>query len=183
MPIIVVGGSGRNVGKTSLVCGLIAALPEYRWAAVKITSHVHGEREAVWEETATGEGTDTARFLAAGARRAFLVTAPEDDLPIAKMWDALGSERNVIFESNRMLNALEPDLCIGVIGGSGSETKPSFEPFLQRADALVIGQDGNAGGLKLPTSARLLRLSDFERVSPEMLDWLRVRLGPPRNAK
>jgi hypothetical protein len=41
MAIIVVGGSNRGVGKTALVCGLVAALPEYRWAAVKITSHEH----------------------------------------------------------------------------------------------------------------------------------------------
>lgn len=41
MAIIVVGGSNKGVGKTALVCGLIAALPEYRWAAVKISSHMH----------------------------------------------------------------------------------------------------------------------------------------------
>ena len=44
MAIIVVCGSGRGVGKTALVCGLIAALPELRWTAWKITSHAarHG---------------------------------------------------------------------------------------------------------------------------------------------
>lgn len=41
MAIIVVGGSNRGVGKTTLVCGLIAALPEYRWNAIKITTHDH----------------------------------------------------------------------------------------------------------------------------------------------
>ena len=83
MAIVVVGGSDRNVGKTSLICGLIAPLPEFQWAAVKITSHAHGVRDAVWEETAAGQGTDTARYLAAGARRAFLLTATDEELPIA----------------------------------------------------------------------------------------------------
>jgi hypothetical protein len=41
MAIIVVGGSNRGVGKTALICGLIAALPEYHWAAVKIATHEH----------------------------------------------------------------------------------------------------------------------------------------------
>src|ERR1700678_2626146 len=41
MAIIVVGGSNRGVGKRALVCGVMAALPEYRWAAVKISSHLH----------------------------------------------------------------------------------------------------------------------------------------------
>ena len=33
MAIIVVGGSKRGVGKTTLVCALIGALTEYRWTA------------------------------------------------------------------------------------------------------------------------------------------------------
>ena len=76
MAIIVVGGGGRGAGKTALVCGLMRALPEIPWTAVKITSHEHGHRaKPIFEETAPGQGTDTARYLAAGARRALLVTA------------------------------------------------------------------------------------------------------------
>ena len=75
MAIIVVGGSSRGVGKTALVCGLIASLPEFRWTAVKITGHKHGKPEPVWEETTAGQGSDTARYLAAGARWALLVSA------------------------------------------------------------------------------------------------------------
>src|SRR5579863_9866900 len=76
MPIIVVGGSGRGVGKTSLVCGLISALDELRWTAVKISTHDHGKPKPIWEETSAGAETDTARYLTAGAERALLVTAP-----------------------------------------------------------------------------------------------------------
>ena len=36
MAVVVVGGGGRGAGKTSLVCGVIAALPEMQWVAVKI---------------------------------------------------------------------------------------------------------------------------------------------------
>ena len=42
MAIVVVGGHSRNIGKTSVVAGLIAALPELRWTAVKITQYGHG---------------------------------------------------------------------------------------------------------------------------------------------
>ena len=41
MAVIVIGGHSRNVGKTSVVAGLIAALPEFRWTALKITQHGH----------------------------------------------------------------------------------------------------------------------------------------------
>ena len=44
MAVVVVGGGGRGVGKTALVCGVIAALPEMQWVAVKIAGHEHGLR-------------------------------------------------------------------------------------------------------------------------------------------
>ena len=42
MAIVVVGGHTKNIGKTSVVAGLIAALPEMRWTAFKITQYGHG---------------------------------------------------------------------------------------------------------------------------------------------
>jgi hypothetical protein len=64
MAILVVGGSHRGVGKTALVCGLMGALPEYRWIAIKITSDDHCKPTSIFEETEIGQGTDTARYLA-----------------------------------------------------------------------------------------------------------------------
>jgi hypothetical protein len=40
--IIVIGGHSRSVGKTSVVAGLISALRDYEWTAVKITQYGHG---------------------------------------------------------------------------------------------------------------------------------------------
>ena len=92
MAILVVGGSGRGVGKTALVCGLIAALPEFRWTGVKITTDDHGMGEPIWEETDPGQGSDTARYLSAGAVRALLVTAPMSDFSnlLFELWAKLG---------------------------------------------------------------------------------------------
>ena len=42
MSLIVVGGHSRNIGKTSVVAGLIAALPGYGWTAMKVTQYGHG---------------------------------------------------------------------------------------------------------------------------------------------
>ncbi|MGC2513780.1 MAG: hypothetical protein WA383_04610, partial [Terriglobales bacterium] len=41
MPILVIGGHTRSVGKTSVVAGLIAALPAFHWTALKITQYGH----------------------------------------------------------------------------------------------------------------------------------------------
>jgi hypothetical protein len=177
MAIVVVGGSGRGVGKTSLVCGLIAAFPEHRWIAVKITGHLHGQRELLWEEAAPGHGTDTARYLAAGARRAFLVTAVDEELRIDEIRAAFGPGANVIFESNRIVEVLRPDLCIGAMGGTSGEVKASFEPFVGRADAFVVGAGRDFGSLKLPSSAKIFRLARFDCISREMIDWVLARLN------
>ena len=42
MAIVVIGGHSRSVGKTSVVAGLISALPELNWTAVKVTQYGHG---------------------------------------------------------------------------------------------------------------------------------------------
>src|ERR1700693_5751411 len=84
--VLVVGGPTRSIGKTQLVCDVIAAFPEARWLAGKITQYGHGvcaqnghdcdcaPDEHVcalsWEQNA-GTGTDSSRFLAAGAERSF----------------------------------------------------------------------------------------------------------------
>src|SRR5216684_3086259 len=84
--VIVVGGHTRSIGKTQLVCDLISAFPEKNWIAGKITQYGHGVCAqngencdcapdehvcAINWETQVDTGTDSARFLAAGAKRSF----------------------------------------------------------------------------------------------------------------
>src|SRR6476646_10771304 len=109
MAVVVVGGGGRGVGKTALVCGVIAAMPERKWIAIKIARHEHGVERPVWEETEPGERTDTARFLTAGARRAFLLTAADDaamQCTLDELWQLVERRGDLIFESNRVLRFL-----------------------------------------------------------------------------
>jgi len=84
--LLVVGGHTRSIGKTQLVCDVIRAFPEAEWIAGKITQYGHGVCAQNGEncdcaptehvcaldwETRSDTGTDSARFLAAGAKRAF----------------------------------------------------------------------------------------------------------------
>jgi len=184
LPIIVVGGATKGVGKTSLICALIAAFPEFQWTAVKVTSHTYGQRGPVWEQiieqpaTPAEQGTDTARYLAAGARRAILVSAFPVGLPLVDIRAALGTDTNVIFESNTIINFLIPDLCLAIVGRSPSDSKPSFEPLIRRADAL-ISSTGSAERLNFAPSVPQFDLPAPDRISDEMLAWLQRRLGTP----
>src|SRR5512135_199246 len=95
MAIVVIGGHSRSIGKTSLVAGLIAALPERHWTAVKITQYGHGicsadgspcecatadHSWAITEEHDRSGESDTSRFLVAGAARALWVRTRQGNL-------------------------------------------------------------------------------------------------------
>ncbi len=84
--LILVGGHTRNIGKTQLVCDVIRGFPGTEWIAGKVTQYGHGvcaqngedcdcaptEHACAFDwETRPDTGTDSARFLAAGAKRSF----------------------------------------------------------------------------------------------------------------
>jgi hypothetical protein len=196
MAVLVVGGDARGAGKTALVCGVISALRDFAWVGVKVTAHAHadaspgvnspGYDSPVWEELAAGWGSDTARYLEAGARRAFLLAARDAELGerLNELHALVGPEANLIFESNRVLRYLRADLCLAIEPCEGEAGKPSFALVEKAKDATVrrCAHDGGEGFLR---GARpVFELEDFERISAPMRQWLREglsRLGPGRS--
>jgi hypothetical protein len=154
MAIVVVGGHTRNIGKTSVVAGLIAALPQMEWAAFKVTQFGHGicsangepcdcetdaHTVAVTEERCSESGTDSARFLAAGAVRSYWVRTRQGQLAEAmpRVRRELARAKNAILESNSIVRFLKPDLYMTVLDPTIRDFKPSAQYFLDRADAVL----------------------------------------------
>ncbi len=159
MAVVVVGGHSRNVGKTSVVAGLIAALPEMRWTAMKITQYGHGfcsaagapcdcetveHAVAVTVERDGAAGTDTSRFVAAGAARCLWVRTRVGMLGEAmpRIRRELEASENAILESNSVLRFLRPELYLAVVDAGTADFKDSARLFLDRADALVVKASG-----------------------------------------
>jgi hypothetical protein len=155
MPVIVVGGHTRNIGKTSVVAGLIAALPDRHWTAIKITQFGHNvcsangkpcdcetadHTIAISEERSRTSGTDSARYLAAGAECSFWVRTRQGQLAEAmpRLRTLIADAENVIIESNSVLRFLRPDIFISVLDPSVADFKPSALRYLDRADAVVM---------------------------------------------
>jgi len=159
MAIVVVGGHTRNIGKTSVVAGLIRALREMRWTAFKITQFGHGvcsangepcdcetadHTIAISEERDPATGTDSARYLAAGAARSFWVRTRQGQLAEAmprlrkEFERAQADNGNVIIESNSILRFLRPDVFLTVLDPATADFKPSALRYLDRADAVLI---------------------------------------------
>jgi molybdopterin-guanine dinucleotide biosynthesis protein len=154
MAIVVVGGHSRNVGKTSVVAGLIAALLAYNWTAFKITQFGHAGHSrgdapdaSAWRITQESNHSgrdDTSRFLAAGAKAAFLVETAEVRLHEAMpaIQSKLAEAENAIIESNSILQFLQPDLYIVVLDPANEDFKASAQQYVDRADAIVLHDSG-----------------------------------------
>jgi hypothetical protein len=195
--IIVIGGHSRNIGKTSVVAGLIAALPEYGWTAVKVTQFGHGvcsvngescgcaSDEHTWsitEETAPGE-KDSERYLGAGARRSLWVRTKQGRLAEAMpdLRRALGDDKNIILESNSVLKFLRPDLYLTVLDPATADFKESAREFLDRADAVLLHAGDTAPDWKdvslKPVAGRpVFAIRPPQYLTPEIVKFVRGRL-------
>jgi hypothetical protein len=91
------------------------------------------------EETKASPTTDTGRFLAAGAKRAFWLRARAGSLnkAVPVLLQALKGERNVIIESTSVMEYLAPNVCLIVFGSSRRGFKANTRRALARADAIV----------------------------------------------
>lgn len=144
MAIVVVGGHSRNIGKTSIVCGLLKVFPEYRWTAIKITHHAHaeiGERvQPASEAGDTALSRDSSRYLAAGAVRSSCMRMDGDQAAIAmsRIQSEIAQSSNVVIESSSILGLLRPDLSLFVLDASVPDFKATAVQFLERADAILV---------------------------------------------
>ncbi|MBZ5724035.1 MAG: hypothetical protein LAP87_03485 [Acidobacteriia bacterium] len=159
--LVVVGGHSRNIGKTSVVTGLIRKLRDRKWTAVKITQYGHGvcthkgeacgcEAEAehpfALSEEFEPTRTDSGRFLAAGAERSLWLRTPAGELGRAAgtLRKILKQSRHVIVESNSVLELVSPDVFLMVMDLTCQDFKASSLRYLDRADGLVVIDRGIA---------------------------------------
>ncbi len=200
MAIVVIGGHSRSVGKTSVVAGLISALREYDWTAVKITQYGHGvcsakgepcdcatadHSWAISEEKDRGGGSDTSRFLVAGASRALWVRTEQGRLAEAMpaLRQRLERSCHVIVESNSVLKFLRPALYLTVLDPGTEDFKTSAREFLDRASAVILHDGSTITGaawqslsLKPVAERPVFRINPPLYVTPEIVEFVRIRI-------
>lgn len=200
--LVVVGGHTRNIGKTSVICSIIRAFPQQRWTAIKITQYGHGvcstdgsdcgcavpdHPYAINKELDPSQGTDTSRYLAAGAGRSYWARTAQGCLaeviaPLRFLWDAPGY---TIVESNSVLQFVKPDLYLSVLDFRNPDFKPSSLRYLDRADALIAVSDSPPAWQGVAESLwrnkPLFRVDPPEYFSPELKAFLDPPLQPANN--
>jgi molybdopterin-guanine dinucleotide biosynthesis protein len=155
MKLVMVGGHARNVGKTSVVAGIISGLRELNWTAAKITQFGHGicsvngktcgcavseHKFSINEERDSNTGTDTARFLAAGARRSLWVRTKQGELAAAlpAFTKTVEADEYVIVESNSLRRFITPSIYIQVLDATNPDFKVSAQQFFDLSDGYVL---------------------------------------------
>lgn len=199
MAIVVVGGHTRNIGKTSVMAGLIRGMPEMHWTAMKITQFGHGvcsangeacdcetadHTIAISEERVASE-TDSGRYLAAGAARSLWVRTRQGQLAEAmpRVRREIAGAENVIIESNSVLRFVRPDVFVSVLDAGVADFKSSAKQYLDRADAVVVtgGELQRAVwegvSLRLVAGARRFYGSEEQYCSAELIGFVRERVG------
>ena len=199
MALIVVGGHSRSVGKTSVVAGLIAALPEFGWTAIKVTQYGHGvcsangelcdcatddHSWAVSEERDRSGESDSSRFLVAGAKRSLWVRTRQGFLAEAmpRVREELVRAENAIVESNSIIKFIRPDLYLTVLDPATPDFKPSAQNFLDRADLLLVHDHATQAAwpnisLKPVLDTPQIRIRPPQYVPPELVEFVRGRLA------
>jgi hypothetical protein len=99
---------------------------------------------AVNFEHDSASGTDTSRFLAAGAARSIWVRTRIGMLAEAmpRIEKELAASENAILESNSILEFLRPDLYLTVLDPAVADFKDSARRFLPLADAILLLSPG-----------------------------------------
>jgi hypothetical protein len=200
MAVVVIGGHSRSVGKTSVVAGLIAALPAYHWTALKITQYGHGvcslngeschcatddHSWAISEEKDRSGESDTSRFLVAGAVRALWVRTEQGRLAeaIPTIRRRLAESENVILESNSILKFVRPDLYLTVLDPATADFKRSAHEFLDQADAVILHITDSTKSawtsisLKPVAGRPIFQIHPPEYVTPEIVEFVRSRVS------
>jgi hypothetical protein len=198
LAIIVIGGHSRNLGKTSVVAGLIASLSEYRWTALKVTQYGHGvcslngeschcatddHTWAISEEKDRSGESDTSRFLVAGAVRAWWVRSEQGRLAeaIPTIRRRVAESENVILESNSILKFVRPDLYMTVLDPATADFKRSAREFLDLADAIILhtspGKAAWTGiSLKPVASRPIFEIRPPDYVTPAIVEFVKTKL-------
>lgn len=202
--VVVVGGHTRSIGKTQLVCDVIEAFPKVNWVAGKITQYGHGvcarngencdcaptEHACALDwEMRTDTGTDSARFLAAGAKRSFWLRTKQgflaEGMPVLrKALREVQAEFNpaehnaLIVESNSLMQFVKPSLYFAVIDPDKEDFKESAQTALDRANALVL-RGGTIEGDAPPAPLWMKLPSKLLQQRPSVLQREGEKLPPP----
>ena len=149
--ILLVSGSGRNCGKTTVACNIIKQLKKSGIVyGLKITPHFHntensqhiveeGNGYKIFKETDSCSGKDSSRMLIAGANEVYFIQCSDEGLHGIhdRVKQILPDDIPVVCESGSFANVFQPGLHILVEGFNIDNSKRSYKLNLKRAEIVM----------------------------------------------
>ncbi len=156
--LLIVGGAGRNAGKTEFCCRLIQKLATHHDIyALKVSAVLpdelmyHGDHSSLpadiklFKEENSKSTKDTSRMLRAGAKAVYFLHG--DNETIVKGYHQFKQQippgSLIISESNSLAAHIEPGLLV-VVKAAGEDIKSRAAALLASAD-IVVHSDGQTG--------------------------------------
>lgn len=153
--ILLVSGSGRNSGKTTVACNIIRHLAKTEMiVGLKISPHFHSsgnkqqivaeeEGYRIFRETDVHTGKDSSRMLSAGATEVYFIQCTDGHLH--KVYEQLKKiippDHPVVCESGSFASVYQPGLHILIKGIDSDDSKKSYLTNLKLADIILAQKD------------------------------------------
>jgi len=139
---------------------------------------------AISEERDATTGTDSSRYLAAGAARSLWARTRVGQLAEAmpRIRAVIARDKNVVLESNSVLRFLQPDFYAAVLDPGVADFKASALRYLDRVDAILLcapnlGDSGWDGvSLKLIEDTPKFRITPPNYASAEFAAFVAEKL-------
>jgi molybdopterin-guanine dinucleotide biosynthesis protein len=133
--LIGIAGAYSGVGKTTVACRLLGALPS--WGAVKYTHSPFVTSLVEEDKLVSRAGKDTQRLISAGATQVLWITSPRYKLKplVNEALKRLSHCNGIIIEGNSAVRLIVPNLTIFV--SDGNHIKKSAKDVLAMADIIA----------------------------------------------
>ena len=148
--LLLISGSGRNVGKTSFIREVIVQNAGKRLVAIKITPHFHESTEGlipmavtenyrIYRETNTVSGKDSAMFLKAGAEKVFYIQTTDQhlDKAFSIATEGISSVQPIITESAALREFIIPGMYL-FLRKADDAIKPAALQMMELADQHIL---------------------------------------------
>lgn len=149
--ILLIAGTGRNVGKTLFACNLIESLKcKNQVICIKISPHFHeinNKLEILKEtkdfliakENSVDGGKDSNRLYRSGSNEVYYVQGIDSTLPeiLSYFDEIISSEKAIICESGGLRNLVEPGLFIMINKKNNNQIKPRALEYKKLANKWI----------------------------------------------
>lgn len=151
--LLIVCGSGRNVGKTALVRSIINNVKDKcKIAAIKVSPHFHGQTKEnlIWQSTNCNiylenkiTTKDSSLFFQAGANPSYYVETNDSMLEIAfnKILTLIDKDSLIVCESGKLARYVKPEILVFVESTDKSLNKKQI--FRDIADLIITTTPGD----------------------------------------